>query len=169
MITTRVSEDLEECARLWDRCWPQQCVFDLWQVRSSFAKAFDRRPYFMVAEQNGRLEGLMALSWIEEDHYFGQFPGETYHSRTWLEQNRIPASSPQVLEALLDCCPKPLALRYLCDDPLLRESAHLEMDEEGFLFFPGHHAYSFSQYMQTFSGKSRKSWGENSPGWKIWV
>jgi len=159
MIRVRVCEDIQECARIWEQVWPQQCLFDLWPVRDCFAGSYRRHPYFLVAEENGRIEGMLALSWIEEEQYFAHFPGETWHGKTWLEQNRIPAGSPQVLAALLDHVPGPTRLRYLTRDSVPLAERPVGVDEVGYVFYPGEHGYSFEAYMQLFSGKSRKKLG----------
>ncbi|MCB2183945.1 MAG: GNAT family N-acetyltransferase [Desulfobulbaceae bacterium] len=163
-MRVRVCEDLDECAYLWGRVWPQTCFFDLWPVRASFATCFKRLPYFLIADQSGKIEGMMALNWIEEEQYFGHFPGETYHGQTWLEQNRIPARSPQVLNILLDSMPGPVQLRYLAGESVLMDGSPLAVDEIGYLFLPRNYNFSFQNYMQSFSGKSRKKLARESAG-----
>ena len=90
MIDVSVSSDMEEIHRLWQRHWPQTCLFDLWPVRACFQRRFQHTPYFLVAEQRGSFCGLLALSWIDEEQYFGHFPGELWHGKTWLEQKPRP-------------------------------------------------------------------------------
>lgn len=159
MIRVRVCEDIQECARIWEQVWPKECLFDLWPVRDCFAGSYRRRPFFLVAEEGGRIKGLLALSWIEEEQYYAHFPGETWHGKTWLEQNRILASSPEVLNSLLDNVPGQTQLRYLTRGSVPLAERPVGVDEVGYLFFPGEHAYSFDTYMQLFSGKSRKKLG----------
>lgn len=159
MIRVHVCEDIQECARIWNQVWPQQCLFDLWPVRDCFAGSYRRHPYFLVAEEGGMIQGLLALSWIGEGQYYAHFPGETWNGKTWLEQNRILASSSEVLNALLDNVPGPTELRYLTRDSVPLAQRPIGVDEVGYLFFPGEHAYSFEKYMQLFSGKSRKKLG----------
>lgn len=156
MLQIRSCEDLAECEALWAKAWPQHCVFDLWPVRECFASCFDNKPYFLIAEEGGRIEGLLALSWIEESQSYGHFPGETWQAKTWLEQNKIPARSSQTLKALLESVPGPLHLRYLSADSMPKGSFPLALDEVGYLFTPANYDFSFDRYMEEFSGKSRK-------------
>ena len=156
MLKIRSCEDLNECASLWAMAWPQNCVFDLWQVRECFATAFERKPYFLIAEEAGKIVGILALSWIDETQSYGHFPGETWRGKTWLEQNKIPARSSQVIKTLLGSVSAPLHLRYLSADSFPEDPFPLAVDEEGFLFFPGRYNFSFNNYMEDFSGKSRK-------------
>ena len=156
MLKVRIVENLEECERIWNEVWPQECLFDLWPVRECFASCYNSQPYFIIAEQFGKIEGIIALSWVEDGQYFGHFPGETYQGKTWLEQNRILAHSPQVLSILLDNMPGPVHLRYLTGDSILEDLSPLAVDEVGYFFLPGSYNFSFQNYMQSFSGKSRK-------------
>ena len=159
MITIRVSEDIEECRRIWSKMWPQHCIFDLWDVRLCFSSCFGTAPYFIVAEDAGRITGMLALSWIPESSCYGHFPGETWRAKTWLEQNKIPVQSDQSLQALLESVPGDLHLRYLAPEFVPKNRFPLAVDEVGFLFFPGRYGYSLNNYMLEFSSKSRKKLG----------
>ena len=156
MLRVRICRDLDEGQQLWEQYWPREQIFDLWAVRTCFQKAFNHSPYFLVADRNGRVEGLLALSWIEDERCFGHFPGETWQGKTWLEQNRILAQDASAFRALFDQIPEAVHIRYLT-----RESASLngespEVDETGYLFAPKQYDYSYETYWQRFSGKSRK-------------
>ncbi|BHH82238.1 GNAT family N-acetyltransferase [Desulforhopalus sp. 52FAK] len=159
MLKIRSCEDFDECANLWAKVWPQHCIFDLWEVRTSFASCFGNKPYFIVAEEFGEIKGLLPLSWIEETETYGIFPGETWQGKTWLEQNKIVAESRQVFDAMLESIPGPVHLRYLTSDSIPDGSFPVAVDEVGFLFFPSSYGYSFDRYMAEFSGKSRKNLG----------
>ncbi len=156
MIKVRVSEDLHECRRVWKKHWPDASLFDLWPVRACFQKYFSRPPCLLLAECNGSLQGIMALSWIEEEQCFGHFPGETWQGKTWLEQNKIFSCNAEVFKALLDHIPGEAHIRYLTRESMAINEADLVVDEVGYLFFPKKYGYSFQTYMQEFSGKSRK-------------
>lgn len=156
MQSIRVCDDLDECRRIWDGCWPGERLFDLWPVRACFAGHYDHRPHFLVAERGGAVVGALALSWVEDAGYYGQFPGETCHGRTWLEENRIPAREPGVREALCAAIPGPAQVRYLTRSSLPADPANVEVDEIGYLFFPPRYGFSFDTYLGEFSRKSRK-------------
>ena len=159
MPKVRVYENLDECRQLWQNNWTNACVFDLWPVRDCFQKQYNNRPYFLVAERQGKLCGLLALSWIEEKQCFGHFPGEIWQGKTWLEQNKIAASDTDVFKALLRHIPGEANIRYLTRESMLLDEEAIGLDEIGYLFFPGQYGYSFQVYMQQFSGKSRKKLG----------
>ncbi len=159
MLRLRVCDELEEGRRLWERNWPNTCFFDLWPVRVFFHDQFNHPLYFVVAERNWKTEGILALSWIEEEQCFGNFPGETWRGKTWLEQNKVIASDPDVFAELLGHIPGPTNIRYLIRESLFPDKYLAVVDEIGYLFHPGQHNYSFQTYMQQFSGKSRKKLG----------
>ncbi|UCD77838.1 MAG: GNAT family N-acetyltransferase [Desulfobacterales bacterium] len=156
MLKVDVYKDLEDARRIWQRYWPQECLFDLWAVRNCFQLQFNHSPYFLVATENRKFRGMLALSWIEEEQCFGHFPGEVWHGKTWLEQNKILASDPAVFSILVNHIPATAKIRYLTDDPNLAGASLDAIDEIGYLFHPPQHHYSFQDYLQCFSGKTRK-------------
>ncbi|MDW7774184.1 MAG: GNAT family N-acetyltransferase [Desulfobulbaceae bacterium] len=156
MFQVRVCEDPEECAAIWKKYWPLKCLFDLWEVRQCFAGSYRRQPYFLLAENRGRVDGILALARIRETSCYAQYPGETWQGKTWLEQNRIIAGSPYIYAGLLESVPAPTHLRYLTGDSVPLEKAPVAVDEVGYLFYPGAYEFSFANYMLQFSGKSRK-------------
>lgn len=155
-MKTIVYEDPEQCRRVWEKLWPAKGLFDLWQVRSCFHEVFSRPLHFRVVEQNNKPVGLLALCWDGEKQQYVQFPGETWQGKTWLEQNKIIAQTPEVMTELLDSIPGPVHLRYLDWNPQLGLSNCLETDEIGYYFYPALHDFSFENYYQSFSGKFRK-------------
>jgi hypothetical protein len=156
MFKISVCKDLEEAKRLWQRHWPKERLFDLWPVRACFQSQFNYSPYFLVARQNGRFCGMLALSWIDEEQCFGHFPGEIWQGKTWLEQNKILAEDAATASALLNHIPDTAKIRYLTGSPFLQRDSMVDLDEVGYLFFPQQYDYSFQQYLKTFSGKSLK-------------
>ncbi|MBI9091693.1 MAG: GNAT family N-acetyltransferase [Desulfobacterium sp.] len=155
-MKTEIYETPDECRNLWEKIWPGNGLFDLWQVRSCFHEAFSRPLRFHMVEEDNRIVGFLPLCWAGEADKYIQFPGETWHGKTWLEQNRIIASTPEVLETLLDSVPGALHLRYLVHNPLPQLQERMNQDELGYLFFPGSYDFSFDNYWHSFSGKFRK-------------
>jgi hypothetical protein len=156
MVEISLCTDLETAKRLWQSHWPQISIFDLWPVRACFQGQYNHRPYFLVAKRHGKFCGMLALSWVEEEQCFGHFPGEIWQGKTWLEQNRILASDPAVLRALLHGVPSAARIRYLTGESLPPNESCATVDEIGYLFLPEQYGYCFDTYLQSFSGKSRK-------------
>ncbi len=146
----------DECRAAWQKYWPVEGLFDLWAVRFCFHAAFDRPLLFLLARNNGRVEGFLPLCWNEDSGNYVIFPGETWQGKTWLEQNRLIARTPEVLTAMLQAVPGPVNLRYLNMGPLMDSLESVEQDEIGYLFHPARHEFSMEKYWAAFPGKSRK-------------
>lgn len=156
MITVRECDDLEEYRLVWERLWPRQCIFDLWDVRKCFADAFNRQTRLLLAEKEGKQVGLLPLSWIEENVCFGFFPGETWMGTTWLEQNKIPSLDSTVRESLLRAIDGKAYLRYMEAGHITGNAFNYETDEIKYIFHPSRYSYEFDNYLDSFSRKSRK-------------
>jgi hypothetical protein len=156
MLKVTVCRDLEKAQWLWQHHWPCRCLFDLWSVRACFQDQFKHTPHFLVATQGHKVRGLLALSWIGEEGYFGHFPGELWQGKTWLEQNKIVAADSRVAQALLAHMPWESKIRYLIPSDHLHMGSQTVVDEIGYLFFPRQFDYCFEGYERLFTGKTRK-------------
>ncbi|GAB6097637.1 hypothetical protein JCM14469_38910 [Desulfatiferula olefinivorans] len=161
MEEVRIVRDLDACERLWKVHYPQECVFDLWDVRQCFARAYGRDPFFIVLEEKGELAGFLPLSRIDENGSYAFFPGETWQGKTWMEQNKIIARDEACLKRLFDAVPGRANVRYLCAESEALDverimKPRLVPDEVGYLFFPAVHDYLYANYLAAFPGKSRK-------------
>ncbi|MFH1891752.1 MAG: GNAT family N-acetyltransferase [Candidatus Zixiibacteriota bacterium] len=153
MLEIRSYSGYDECKRLWNAVVPQTSIWDLWDVRECFDRNYNRQRLFIAAEEDGRVRGLLPLSWIEEDQTYGYFPGETWDGKTWIEQNRIYAENESILEALFAGCPGSYHLRYLNSIDTLHEW-QMDVDEVGYLFLPPQHDFKIENYYSQFSSKS---------------
>ncbi len=156
MIKVRQIDNLSLCRGIWERFWPVESVFDLWEVREAFHRAFQHPCCFLVAEEGGDTIGLLALSWVEEIGRFCHFPGEIWKGKTWLEQNKIPCAIPGVKDQLIGSIPGPAHVRYLVKGAADPAHVPVKEDEIGYLFFPSAYGYSFDAYFRSFPGKKRK-------------
>lgn len=162
MLKISVCRDIGQCQSLWDRYWPRECLFDLWDVRNCFAQHYNHPPEFYIAEDKGQTVGLLPLAWIEETGRYSIFPGELWQGKTWLEQNKIVSFAPGAVETLLAAVPRPMHARYLLADyappPAVSENNGLDPipDETGYLFTPARYGYSFDAFMNTFTPRSRR-------------
>lgn len=152
----QIYQEPDQCNAVWNALWPREHLFDLWEVRNCFHRAFKRSAHFHSILHRGRISGLLALSYDEAAGAYLQFPGETWHGRTWLERNRIIAGSRDGFDLLLDSVPGPMELRYLAPHPFLRMHMAVVEDEAGFVFWPVRFNYSFDNYWAGFSAKARK-------------
>ncbi len=156
MITVTVCNDLDTAKGLWLRYWPRNSLFDLWPVRACFQSQYNYKPHFLVASQGDTFRGMLALSWIEDERYYGHFPGEVWQGKTWLEQNKIVAADHETANALFSHIPAGAKIRYLSLNDRIDLERSAIADETGYLFFPQQYNYAFEAYWSSFSGKSRK-------------
>jgi len=161
MLKVSICRDLDKCRELWERLWPQECLFDLWAVRYCFAKYYAHLPEFYIAEKDSKIVGMLPLSWIEETQRYSFFPGELWQGKTWLEQNKIVSFIPAAAKALLEHVSRPIHLRYLLSGYLsglspVNGENECVLDETGYLFIPARYDYVFDRYMEEFSTRSRK-------------
>ena len=169
MVRTYSVTDQDQCRSLWEENMPGRVVTDLWPVRDCFHGRFGRDSKFIVAEESGKVVGLIPMSWVPESRCYAYFPGETWHGKTWLEQNRIIARDAGVLEGMLDFLDGSGAdyhLRYLLPpengfsaDPPEGDGGgdgKCLLDETGYLFHGADHGYDFDRYFGSFSGTRAK-------------
>ncbi len=156
MYNISIISDIDSCRKIWQQTIPEENIFDLWDFRACFHKHFQRPLHFIALEKGNQIRGLLPLNWIEEKNYYGYFPGETWNTKTWLEQNRIPASDKKSLEAIFQYIRKEKInhhLRYLSPSSLAEIG---EIDEIGYLFIPPQFNYDMESYFSRFSHKSAK-------------
>jgi len=169
----RTITDPDECRDLWERCLPREVISDLWEVRACFDQHYRHQPHFIVAEQGGRIRGLLPLSRNTETGVFNFFPGETWSGKTWLEQNRIIVENPRLLRDMLAAVPGPYHLRYLRSDDRSAIACE-QVDEIGYFFHPPRYDYDMGRYWEEFSHKTAKklrrelaAWGERGVVWRF--
>ncbi|MCD8552849.1 GNAT family N-acetyltransferase [Seleniivibrio sp.] len=163
MLNISIHTDPAECRRLWEAHIPQKVVFDLWDVRNAFHRTFARELCFVSAERDGASVGFLPLCKIPETGTLGFFPGEAWHGKTWLEQNRLFADSRATLDAMIafaaDCTGLKYHIRYLL--PSCELQTEIE-DETGYLFTPSRYGYSMDGYYASFTGRTAKKMKKES-------
>lgn len=173
MTRVRTITDIKECRDFWGQLMPGELVSDLWEVRTCFHDHYCHPPRFVVAEENGRVTGLLPLSWNEEAGQYNYFPGETWEGKTWLEQNRIIADNSKTLNAMMAALDGPYQLRYLRNEGRWNDS-DARIDEVGYLFIPETYGHDVNRYFETFSHKTAKklkkelaAWDSHSVEWRF--
>ncbi|MEI6258626.1 MAG: GNAT family N-acetyltransferase [Deltaproteobacteria bacterium] len=155
MPAVRVVTDLDEGKILWRKSFPEETLWDIWDVRECFHRNYQRPLHFLFTENEGGIVEFLPLCLIEEHGYYGYFPGEIWSSRTWIEQNRIKGCGHVSLERLCRQIPGPFQLRYLSPGGAIAAD-RLPVDEIGYIFVPEHYGHEMANYMKTFSRKAAK-------------
>ncbi len=141
--------NLQNAENLWRNYIPPETVFDLWEVRLAFHRQFQRPFRFFHSSD---CSTFLPISWVEERQAWCCFPGETWHNKTWLEQNRF-LPGELSLEELTEIAGGELHLRYLNPEGI---AATLPVDETGYLFIPARYEYRMENWWNSFLGRRRK-------------
>ena len=139
---------LVEAESLWRKYIPCETIFDLWEVRMAFHRHFCRPLRFLYLSDDSADKLFLPLSWVEEKNVWCFFPGETWHTKTWLEQNRLLPShlDTEILRRELGA---DFQLRYLSKP--CHTSADYPIDETGYLFHPPDYQYQIQNWWNSFS------------------
>lgn len=147
--------DLNECERLWRALIPVRNISDQWDFRFCFHRHFKTQPYFLILEDHKGIAAMLPLSFVEELDRFVFFPGETWHQKTWLERTPVFLREQRFFSDLLSACPEKTHLRYL-ENPACDNSPDINLDETGYVLYPGLLECDFDRYRKRFSGKRFK-------------
>lgn len=131
---TKISQNLnlqvfykeDEIRDLWEEFTPNNSVFDLWEVRSAFAKAYKFEPYFLtLLKQKGRSRNVLGTlpMWHNTDKID---PGDdantsdagkyVWWGSNWPEDNIFFVQDPDFIPLLLTAAPEYMELA--CIKPL---------------------------------------------------
>lgn len=155
MKSVRVITDLTECREAWNQMIPPEQLSDLWEVRDCFQRQYGHLPHFVVYEDGAGTGGFLPLCFNPETGSYLFFPGETWHGKTWLEQNRLIVKDKTVLRCMASVIPGNYSLRYLQPSDRIVGIADT-IDEVGYVFLPPQYDYKFDNYLAQFSGRSAK-------------
>ncbi|MEW6411295.1 MAG: GNAT family N-acetyltransferase [Candidatus Zixiibacteriota bacterium] len=150
-----VVSDIDECQDIWRKAMPQEFLSDLWDVRGAFHRHYNHRPHFVVCHDGGEICGLLPLAFNEETGSLQYFPGETWHGKTWLEQNRIIAGDRYIMKRLLARAGDSYNIRYVRQSGNLLGNSPV-VDEVGYFFLPPKYDFDMQKYFEEFSHKTAK-------------
>lgn len=154
----QICQDLKKCDFFWKQLNAgQPHIFNMWEARMHFHNNYQNTPYFVIStDKHGKINGLLPLSKDEKTKKLSFFPGETWHSKTWLEDNLIFAASNEILQEMFNALPLTAHIRYLNGTSFPDGYDNLQPDEIKYFFYPPKYNYSFDSYLQEFPGKSLK-------------
>lgn len=102
-----VVSQIDECHQLWKRFSPHLTLFDTWDFRLAFWKAYHHTPYFIVLKKDLEEFSFLPL-WYEEDE-----KRYTWFGSTWQEENKFFVKDPLFIPLLLAICPSPALLNAI--------------------------------------------------------
>ncbi len=68
-VTFEIVREIGRCRELWLRFSPLESLFDWWDYRLVFHRAYQAEPHFLLVAKDGRETGVVPL---ERDHASGR-------------------------------------------------------------------------------------------------
>lgn len=122
-----VIQEKMECERLWRKFSPQITLFDLWEFRVEFSKAFNYPLHFIAVLENDEPVGLLPLWYVPEAKTYFWW-GDTGDECHWQEENNVWARDEAVLSQLIEHCPRPCLLNNLTSHAAERLRSHGQVE-----------------------------------------
>jgi len=106
-IQVQIISDINLCFELWQEFSPKKTLFDTWEFRLAFHKAYQFKPYFILIKN--QLENLALLP-LEYD---GDEKRYVWFGTPWQEENKFFTKNPALIPSLLSLAPNPLFLNAI--------------------------------------------------------
>ncbi len=155
-LQIEIISDIDSCFELWKKFSPRKTLFDLWEFRLAFYKAYKYKPYFMLLKNRSDELALLPL-WYEDDaQRYCWFGGD------WQEEVRFFSKHPKYISILLSLAPSPLLLNAIIQDAIrpLKREVQFEEDEPKYILvlrkFRNH-----EDYLATIKKKTRQDLRRN--------
>lgn len=94
----------EKCEKLWHEFSPKRTLFDTWEFRQAFQKAYGLKPYFLVLKVDSHNAAMLPLTFDAEDNRYIWF------GTNWQEEADFFGKSKEHIKMLLEAAPRPLIL-----------------------------------------------------------
>jgi len=148
--------DIVSCFELWKKFSPRKTLFDVWEFRLAFYKAYKYKPCFLLLKNRSQELALLPL-WYEDDtQRYCWFGGD------WQEEVRFFSKRPNYIPILLSLAPSPLLLNAIAQDAIrpLKREVRFEEDEPKYILdlskFRNH-----EDYLATIKKKTRQNLRRN--------
>ena len=155
-LQIEIISDISSCSALWERFSPQKSLFDVWEFRLAFYKAYKYKPYFLLLKNRSEELALLPL-WYEDDKMrYRWFGGD------WQEEVRFLSKHLKYIPILLSLAPSPLLLNAIAEDSIrpLERKIRFEEDDPKFVLalreFRNH-----EDYLTTIRKKTRQNLRRN--------
>lgn len=103
-VHVEIVSDIQRCKVLWDQFSPNKSLFDLWEFRLTFNRAYGLEPYFILIKKKDESVALLPLAFYKSKNIYWWFGGE------WQEDNIFFSKDPYYIPLMLFLAPKPLSL-----------------------------------------------------------
>ncbi len=156
-LQKEIVSDIASCFELWDKFSPRKTLFDVWEFRLAFYKAYKYKPYFLLLRNRSEDLAFLPL-WYEDDEMrYCWFGGD------WQEEVRFFSKHPKYIPILLSLAPSPLLLNAISQDAagLLKRRVRLEEDEPKYVL-PLKEFRNHEDYLTIVKKKTRQNLRRNT-------
>lgn len=121
--------DINLCFELWQEFSPKKTLFDIWEFRLAFNKAYQFKPYFVLIKNQLENLALLPLEYDEDEKRYVWF------GSPWQEENKFFTKNPTLVPFLLSLAPKPLFLNAIdfSSTDSLKESVDFQPDSPKYI------------------------------------
>lgn len=106
-INVKVHSQIDECYDLWEKFTPKKTLYDEWDFRYAWYKAYEYKPYFYTLYEGGKPLGVLPLWFDEEKKRFEIF------GSYWQEDNSFFVEDEKFIDLLFAIAPTPVYLGSL--------------------------------------------------------
>jgi hypothetical protein len=106
-LRMEVFSDVKICFQLWDEFSPKKSLFDLWDFRAAFYRAYKPELHFILLKSGETKIGLLPLWYEDWDKKYFWFGG------WWQEDNKFFVRDQIFIPILSEICPKPILLNTI--------------------------------------------------------
>jgi len=123
-LRMEIFSDLSSCLRLWKKFCQRKTLFDTWEFRLAFYRAYQYKPYFLLLKNQSRELALLPL-WYEDEKkkYF-------WFGSDWQEEARFFSTDPDYVPLLLYLAPSPLLLNAISEDSVRSLKGKIKFEED---------------------------------------
>jgi len=149
-LRIKIISDLNSCLKLWNRFSYRKTLFDTWEFRLAFYKAYKYKPYFLLLKNQSKELALLPLWYEDEKEKYFWFGSD------WQEEVRFFSTNPNYVPLLLFLAPSPLFLNAISEDSArsLKGKVKLEEDEPKYVLnLKGFRSHE--DYLMTLKKKTR--------------
>ncbi len=139
-----VITDISECEKLWKTFSANKKISDMWEFKFCFHKYFNNLPHFIVHKKNGKVVGMLPLSYDDEQKLFKFFPGDD----DWIEKNSIFLHKKRSLKELIKMCPENTKLTGIDEIPLYKKM--FQDDDCTYSLYPEEFGFKIDNYYKLF-------------------
>lgn len=106
-LQIEIVSDINRCFSLWQQFSQPQNLFDTWEFRYAFWKAYQYKLHFILLKTQKENVALLPL-WYEPDE-----KRYTWFGSVWQEENNFFVKNPVLVPLILNICPSPLFLNAI--------------------------------------------------------